>query len=248
LSESYHWEKARWKIGHGCSCTFETLNPLIWDPNHRGFVHKPDEKIVLTNLGLKHMRNLRHAKILKHIAESQFVFGIEVWCFVWGFSNHPPIDVLWLYLQAYLTGVWFIFVVVYSYVLQILTFLQFGGYTLVRNSTDLFRSFGFDTQPVLIGLIIFQVLLIWKQLLYGGMEMHAFFFPGRGAVVCHINFWLLSQSVGFMSLALYLQHTVIPLQHLVSFGLNLVSRAFEFQVLSPPPPFVCISKSWSHLM
>jgi hypothetical protein len=75
-----------------------------------------------------------------------------------------------------------------------------------------------------------------------------FFFPGRGAVGCHINFWLLSQSVGFMSLASYLQHTVIPLQHLVSFGLNLVSRAFEFQVLSPPPPFVCISKSWSHLM
>ncbi|XP_058114595.1 uncharacterized protein LOC131257760 [Magnolia sinica] len=26
-----------------------------------------------------------------------------------------------------------------------------------------------------------------------------------------------------------LTHTVIPLQHLVSFGLNLVSRAFEFQ-------------------
>ncbi|XP_034928148.1 CAAX prenyl protease 1 homolog [Populus alba] len=50
----------------------------------------------------------------------------------------------------------------------------------MRNSTDLFRSFGFDTQPVLIGLIIFQ-------------------------------------------------HTVIPLQHLVSFGLNLVSRSFEFQ-------------------
>lgn len=43
------------------------------------------------------------------------------------------------------------------YFVQILTFLQFGGYTLVRNSSDLFRSFGFDTQPVLIGLIIFQV-------------------------------------------------------------------------------------------
>jgi len=40
---------------------------------------------------------------------------------------------------------------------QILTLLQFGGYTLVRNSKDLFQSFGFDTQPVLIGLIIFQV-------------------------------------------------------------------------------------------
>lgn len=32
----------------------------------------------------------------------------------------------------------------------------------MRNSTDLFRSFGFDTQPVLIGLIIFQVLLSKK--------------------------------------------------------------------------------------
>ncbi|WVZ04585.1 hypothetical protein V8G54_017931 [Vigna mungo] len=63
---------------------------------------------------------------------------------------------------------------------QVLTLLQFGGYTLVRNSTDLFRSFGFDTEPVLIGLILFQ-------------------------------------------------HTVIPLQQLVSFGLNLVSRSFEFQ-------------------
>ncbi|XP_065859735.1 CAAX prenyl protease 1 homolog [Euphorbia lathyris] len=69
----------------------------------------------------------------------------------------------------------------YSFIaVQILTLLQFGGYALVRNSTDLFRSFGFDTQPVLIGLIIFQ-------------------------------------------------HTVIPLQHLVNFGLNLVSRSFEFQ-------------------
>ncbi|TKY63970.1 CAAX prenyl protease 1-like [Spatholobus suberectus] len=64
--------------------------------------------------------------------------------------------------------------------MQILTLLKFGGFTLVRNSTDLFRSFGFDTQPVLIGLIIFQ-------------------------------------------------HTVIPFQHLFNFGLNLVSRSFEFQ-------------------
>ncbi|KAI5404926.1 CAAX prenyl protease 1, partial [Lathyrus oleraceus] len=37
--------------------------------------------------------------------------------------------------------------------MQILTLLQFGGYTIVRNSTDLFQSFGFDSQPVLIGLI-----------------------------------------------------------------------------------------------
>ncbi|KAJ8748845.1 hypothetical protein K2173_013276 [Erythroxylum novogranatense] len=82
---------------------------------------------------------------------------------------------------AHELGHWKLNHTMYSFIaVQILTFLQFGGYTLVRNSTDLFRSFGFDTQPVLIGLIIFQ-------------------------------------------------HTVIPLQHLVSFGLNLVSRSFEFE-------------------
>lgn len=82
---------------------------------------------------------------------------------------------------AHELGHWKLNHTMYSFIaVQILTFLQFGGYTLVRNSSDLFRSFGFDTQPVLIGLIIFQ-------------------------------------------------HTVIPLQHLVSFALNLVSRAFEFQ-------------------
>ena len=35
--------------------------------------------------------------------------------------------------------------------------MQFGGYTLVRNSKDLFESFGFEDQPVIIGLIIFMV-------------------------------------------------------------------------------------------
>lgn len=82
---------------------------------------------------------------------------------------------------AHELGHWKLNHTMYTFIaVQILTFLQFGGYTLVKNSKDMFLSFGFDTQPVLIGLIIFQ-------------------------------------------------HTVIPLQHLVSFGLNLVSRAFEFQ-------------------
>ncbi|KAI4303380.1 hypothetical protein MLD38_039020 [Melastoma candidum] len=82
---------------------------------------------------------------------------------------------------AHELGHWKLSHTMYTFItVQILTFLQFGGYTLVRNSKVLFESFGFDTQPVLIGLIIFQ-------------------------------------------------HTVIPLQHLVSFGLNLVSRSFEFQ-------------------
>ncbi|KAL9141985.1 hypothetical protein ABFS82_14G140000 [Erythranthe guttata] len=82
---------------------------------------------------------------------------------------------------AHELGHWKLNHTMYSFIaVQILTLLQFGGYTLVRNSKDLFQSFGFDTQPVLIGLILFQ-------------------------------------------------HTVMPLQHLVSFSLNLVSRAFEFQ-------------------
>jgi hypothetical protein len=40
---------------------------------------------------------------------------------------------------------------------QLLMFLQFGGFALVRNSKDLFESFGFKDQPIIIGLIIFQV-------------------------------------------------------------------------------------------
>ncbi|XP_042514064.1 CAAX prenyl protease 1 homolog isoform X2 [Macadamia integrifolia] len=65
--------------------------------------------------------------------------------------------------------------------MQVLNFLLLGGYyTLARNSKDLFRSFGFDTQPVVIGIILFQ-------------------------------------------------YTLIPLQKLVDFILNLVCRSFEFQ-------------------
>lgn len=40
------------------------------------------------------------------------------------------------------------------------------------------------------------------------------------------------------SICFCLQHTVIPLQHLVSFGLNLVSRSFEFQVS-------CLCYTWA---
>ncbi|XP_073001231.1 CAAX prenyl protease 1 homolog [Typha latifolia] len=78
-------------------------------------------------------------------------------------------------------GHWKLNHVVYNLIiLQTLTFLQFGGYALVRNSKDLFQSFGFGSQPVIIGLYIFQ-------------------------------------------------HTIMPLHKLLSFLLNLVSRAFEFQ-------------------
>lgn len=82
---------------------------------------------------------------------------------------------------AHELGHWKLNHTMYSFIaMQVLTLSQFGGYTLVRNSKDLFQSFGFETQPVLVGLLIFQ-------------------------------------------------HTIMPLHHLVSFGLNLVSRAFEFQ-------------------
>ncbi|KAL1540176.1 CAAX prenyl protease 1 [Salvia divinorum] len=76
-------------------------------------------------------------------------------------------------------GHWKLNHTMYSFMaVQILTLLQVGGYTLVRNSKDLFQSFGFDTQPVLIGLIIFQ-------------------------------------------------HTVIPLQHIVSWAFEFQADAFS---------------------
>ncbi|XP_020590036.1 CAAX prenyl protease 1 homolog isoform X2 [Phalaenopsis equestris] len=47
------------------------------------------------------------------------------------------------------------------------------------------------------------------------------------AVIAHeLGHWKLNHTV-FSFIAV--QHTVIPIQHVVSFGLNLVSRAFEFQ-------------------
>ncbi|MBA0802332.1 hypothetical protein Gohar_012636, partial [Gossypium harknessii] len=47
------------------------------------------------------------------------------------------------------------------------------------------------------------------------------------AVIAHeLGHWKLNHT---MYSFIAVQHTVIPLQHLVSFGLNLVSRSFEFQ-------------------
>ncbi|KAM0002467.1 putative ste24 endopeptidase [Helianthus debilis subsp. tardiflorus] len=84
---------------------------------------------------------------------------------------------------AHVLGHWKLNHIMYTFVaVQILTLFQIGGYTLVKNSNDMFMSFGFDTQtqPVLIGLILFL-------------------------------------------------HTIIPIQHPVSHGFNLITRAFEFQ-------------------
>ncbi|CAN6244986.1 unnamed protein product [Urochloa humidicola] len=82
---------------------------------------------------------------------------------------------------AHELGHWKLNHVLYSFLAgQLLMFLQFGGYALVRNSKDLFKSFGFNDQPIIIGLIIFQ-------------------------------------------------YAIMPLQQLLNFCFNLVSRAFEYQ-------------------
>ncbi|XP_059634249.1 CAAX prenyl protease 1 homolog [Cornus florida] len=82
---------------------------------------------------------------------------------------------------AHELGHWKLNHTIYSFIaFQIVTFFNFGIYTLERNSKDLFQSFGFDTQPVIIGIIIFQ-------------------------------------------------YTIMPLEHLVSFVSNIVSRSLEFQ-------------------
>ncbi|GLT71121.1 hypothetical protein SLA2020_431620 [Shorea laevis] len=119
----------------------------------------------------------KNKRIVLYDTLIQQVTGITVFSLSFSVQNDEEI----VAVIAHELGHWKLNHTMYSFIaVQILTFLQFGGYTLVRNSSDLFQSFGFDTQPVLIGLIIFQ-------------------------------------------------HTVIPLQHLVSFALNLVSRSFEFQ-------------------
>ncbi|KAJ0724948.1 putative ste24 endopeptidase [Helianthus annuus] len=55
----------------------------------------------------------------------------------------------WLFIRDMLKGM--------TLAGRILILLLFGGYTLVKNSNDLFMSFRFDTQPVLIEFILFQV-------------------------------------------------------------------------------------------
>ncbi|XP_024541619.1 CAAX prenyl protease 1 homolog [Selaginella moellendorffii] len=58
---------------------------------------------------------------------------------------------------AHELGHWKLNHTTYSFIAgQFLTLLQCVGYTFVRNSKDLFHSFGFTTQPVLIGLQLFQ--------------------------------------------------------------------------------------------
>ncbi|KAK9277624.1 hypothetical protein L1049_007170 [Liquidambar formosana] len=64
--------------------------------------------------------------------------------------------------------------------IQVLLFVHFGVFDIVRQSSVLFQNFGFDTQPILIGFFIFQ-------------------------------------------------HVVMPIQHIFSFCMNLISRSSEFK-------------------
>jgi hypothetical protein len=77
------------------------------------------------------------------------------------------------------------------YAVQVLTLLQFGGYTFVRNSSDLFRSFGFTSKPVLIGLILFQVTLMSSFVLSHqstDFHLHGFSLPFLFSFL-HLNFF-----------------------------------------------------------
>lgn len=172
------------------SIVMMTLYPILIAPLFNKFTPLPDGEL------RERIENL--ASSLKFPLKKLFVVDGSTRsshsnAYMYGFFNNKRIVLYDTLIQqckkeeevvaviAHELGHWKLNHTMYSFIaVQILTFLQFGGYTLVRNSGDLFQSFGFDTQPVLIGLIIFQ-------------------------------------------------HTVIPLQHLVSFGLNLVSRSFEFQ-------------------
>ncbi|KAJ1393434.1 Peptidase M48 [Sesbania bispinosa] len=179
-----------WAFMFGLSLVMLTLYPVLIAPLFNKFTPLPDGQL------REKIENL--ASSLKFPLKKLFVVDGSTRsshsnAYMYGFFNNKRIVLYDTLIQqckddeeivaviAHELGHWKLSHTVYTFVaMQILTLLQFGGYTLVRNSTDLFQSFGFETQPVLIGLIIFQ-------------------------------------------------HTVIPLQQLVSFGLNLVSRSFEFQ-------------------
>eukprot|EP00262_Sarcandra_glabra_P002417 TRINITY_DN12712_c0_g1_i1.p1 TRINITY_DN12712_c0_g1~~TRINITY_DN12712_c0_g1_i1.p1 ORF type:complete len:425 (+),score=64.76 TRINITY_DN12712_c0_g1_i1:180-1454(+) len=179
-----------WGFMFGLSIVMMTLYPILIAPLFNKFTPLPEgvlrEKIEKLAFSLKFP--LKKLFVVDGSTRSSHSNA-----YMYGFFNNKRIVLYDTLIQqckneeevvaviAHELGHWKLNHTMYSFIaMQVLMFLQFGGYTLVRNSKDLFLSFGFETQPVLIGLFIFQ-------------------------------------------------HTVIPIQHLVSFGLNLVSRAFEFQ-------------------
>ncbi|CAI7814716.1 unnamed protein product, partial [Closterium sp. NIES-53] len=63
---------------------------------------------------------------------------------------------------------------------QALMLIQCSGFIFVRSQPDIFRSFGFKEEPVIIAILLFQ-------------------------------------------------HLSTPVSHLLDFGLNIISRTFEYQ-------------------
>jgi hypothetical protein len=84
------------------------------------------------------------------------------------------------------------------------------------------------------GIADMKRIAVWRK-----RNAYGIFSVCWGGVIWYKSWlWL-----GLSDLVAYLQHTVIPLQHLVSFGLNLVSRSFEFQVTSHTlSPCFCVSQ------
>lgn len=61
---------------------------------------------------------------------------------------------------AHELGHWKLSHTLYNFVaMQIVTFVQFGLYTVVRNSTAIYSAFGFSGQSALIGLMLFQQII-----------------------------------------------------------------------------------------
>ncbi|KAG5092666.1 hypothetical protein JHK82_051444 [Glycine max] len=179
-----------WAFTFGLSIVMMTLYPVLIAPLFNKFTPLPDGQL---REKIEKLASSLNYPLKKLFVVDGSTRSSHSNAYMYGFFKNKRIVLYDTLIQqckddeeivaviAHELGHWKLNHTVYTFVaMQILTLLQFGGYTLVRNSTDLYRSFGFDTQPVLIGLIIFQ-------------------------------------------------HTVIPLQQLVSFGLNLVSRSFEFQ-------------------
>ncbi|KAJ4956960.1 hypothetical protein NE237_013743 [Protea cynaroides] len=179
-----------WGFMFVLSIVMMTLFPILIAPLFNKFTPLPDgvlrEKI--ENLASSLKFPLKKLFVVDGSARSSHSNA-----YMYGFFNNKRIVLYDTLIQqckndeevvaviAHELGHWKLSHTKYSFIaMQVIAFMQFGGYAFVRNSKELFQSFGFDTQPVLIGLILFQ-------------------------------------------------HTIIPLQHLISFGFNHVSRAFEFQ-------------------
>ncbi|KDP28583.1 hypothetical protein JCGZ_14354 [Jatropha curcas] len=169
-----------WAFMFVLSLAMMTLYPILIAPLFNKFTPVPEgelrQKIEALATSLKFpLKNLSIVDGSTRTCHSN--------AYLYGFYNHKRIVIYDTLLQqckddevlailAHEMGHWKLNHTMYFFIaVQILSFLQFGGYTLVRNSSDLFRSFGFDTQPVLVGLIIYQYIMIPVQhLLFLGLN------------------------------------------------------------------------------